>query len=100
MLQRAGGADRLNNLELSLDLSIRGPRMNEWPVPLLSLLGLLPDGIAWQDLDALLPGQGPLPRPTSAASGWHSTTRRTRGCGCWPPSVSSCTTTSSPVKPT
>ena len=25
MLQRAGGADRLNNLELSLDLSIRGP---------------------------------------------------------------------------
>ena len=60
MLQRAGGADRLNNLELSLDLSIRGPRMNDVARALLSLLGLLPDGIAWQDLDALLPGQGAL----------------------------------------
>ncbi len=60
MLQRAGGADRLNNLELSLDLSIRGPRMNDVARALLSLLGLLPDGIAWQDLDALLPGHGAL----------------------------------------
>ena len=58
MLQRAGGADRLTNLELSLELSISGPRMNDVARALLSLLGLLPDGIAWQDLDYLLPGQG------------------------------------------
>jgi tetratricopeptide (TPR) repeat protein len=58
MLQRAGGAHRLNNLELSLELSVSGSRMNDAAGSLLSLLGLLPDGIAWSDLDSLLPGQG------------------------------------------
>jgi tetratricopeptide (TPR) repeat protein len=58
MLRRGGGGHRLTNLELSLDLSVTGPRMTDQARELLSLLGVLPDGIAWQDLDTLLPGQG------------------------------------------
>jgi tetratricopeptide (TPR) repeat protein len=58
MLQRGGGGTRLTNLELSLELSVNGPRMNDPARQLLSLLGVLPDGIAWQDLDTLVPGQG------------------------------------------
>jgi tetratricopeptide (TPR) repeat protein len=58
ILQRAGGTHRLNNLDLSLELSVSGPRMDDAARCLLSLLGVLPDGIAWADLDALLPGQG------------------------------------------
>jgi tetratricopeptide (TPR) repeat protein len=61
MLQRAGGTHRLNNLELSLELSVSGSRMNDAAGSLLSLLGLLPDGIAWADLDALLSGNGHAP---------------------------------------
>jgi tetratricopeptide (TPR) repeat protein len=58
MLQRSGGGTRLTNLELSLEMSVNGPRMNDAARQLLSLLGVLPDGIAWQDLDTLLPAQG------------------------------------------
>ena len=84
MLQRAGGVDRLNNLELSLNLSIRGPRMNDVARALLSLLGLLPDGIAWQDLDPLLPGHGTLAAADLRRVGLCLTTRRTHGSGCRP----------------
>jgi tetratricopeptide (TPR) repeat protein len=55
LLQRAGGKERLNNVEVSLELSIGSPRMTEGARRLLSLLGVLPDGIAREDLAALLP---------------------------------------------
>ena len=55
LLQRAGGKERLTNVEVSLDLSIGSPRMTEGVRRLLSLLGVLPDGIAREDLAALLP---------------------------------------------
>ncbi|HVR99111.1 MAG TPA: tetratricopeptide repeat protein [Thermoanaerobaculia bacterium] len=58
MLQRAGGRERLTNLELSLELSIQGPRMTKPAKRLLSLLGLLPDGVARDDLLHLLPNEG------------------------------------------
>jgi tetratricopeptide (TPR) repeat protein len=55
-LTRSGlSGDRLSDLEWSFELSITGPRMTAEARRLLSLLGLLPDGIAWDDLDALLP---------------------------------------------
>lgn len=52
------GPDRRNDLTHSLDLSIKSPRMLACPeaLRLLALLGLLPDGILWKDLDRLLPG--------------------------------------------
>ena len=50
---------KLDNLDCSLSLSIHGPRMRACPAALrlLTLLGVLPDGIHWDDLDALLPGE-------------------------------------------
>jgi hypothetical protein len=56
MLQRTGSTERLTNVEVSLELSIESPRMNEPARRLLSLLALLPAGVARQDLPALLPG--------------------------------------------
>ncbi|HZF12279.1 MAG TPA: tetratricopeptide repeat protein [Thermoanaerobaculia bacterium] len=56
LLRRADGKERLTNIEVSLELSIASPRMTEGALRLLSLLGLLPDGIAREDLEALLPG--------------------------------------------
>ncbi len=58
MLRRARGADRLTNIEVSFELSIQGPRMDDDARRLLALLGLLPDGIARADLDTLLPKIG------------------------------------------
>jgi tetratricopeptide (TPR) repeat protein len=59
MLARGDGAAPQTSIAASLELSIAGPRMTEAARRLLSLLGVLPDGIAWDDLDALLPGAGP-----------------------------------------
>jgi tetratricopeptide (TPR) repeat protein len=53
-LRRGDGAGRLLNLEVSLEISVHGPRMTDEARRLLSLLGLLPDGIAHEDLEALL----------------------------------------------
>jgi tetratricopeptide (TPR) repeat protein len=50
MLQRAGGEHRLTNLELSYEISIRGPRMTDSARSFLALLVLLPDGMAHHDL--------------------------------------------------
>jgi tetratricopeptide (TPR) repeat protein len=58
LLRRADGKERLTNLEVSLELSIQGPRMTEPAQRLLSLLGVLPDGIAREDLNEVLPEEG------------------------------------------
>lgn len=58
LLRRAGARDRQQSLEVSLELSIGSPRMTEEARKLLSILGLLPEGAAREDLDALLPGGG------------------------------------------
>lgn len=63
LLRRAGARERQQSLEVSLDLSIDSPRMTEESRRLLSLLGLLPEGVARQDLETLLPEHG-----TEAAS--------------------------------
>jgi tetratricopeptide (TPR) repeat protein len=58
LLRRADGKERLTNLEVSLELSIQGPRMREPARRLLSFLGILPDGIAREDVPVLLPEEG------------------------------------------
>lgn len=58
LLRRADGKERLTNLEVSLELSIQGPRMTEAARRLLSFLGILPDGVAREDVPALLPEEG------------------------------------------
>jgi tetratricopeptide (TPR) repeat protein len=58
MLRRGDGTHRQMNLGLSLEISIQGPRMDDDARRLLSLLGFLPDGIAREDVNALLPGRG------------------------------------------
>lgn len=58
LLRRAGAMDRQHSLEVSLGLSIDSPRMTEEGRRLLSILGLLPEGVAREDLETLLPGYG------------------------------------------
>ena len=55
MLQRAGGKDRLTNIELSYELSWSGSRMTSEAKRFLQLLALLPAGLAHADLAAVLP---------------------------------------------
>jgi hypothetical protein len=55
LLQRAGGQDKLTNLELSYELSWHGPRMTEPARQLLQRLAQLPAGARHQDLQHLLP---------------------------------------------
>lgn len=55
LLQRAGGQDKLTNLELSYELSWFGPRMTDLARQLLQRLALLPSGAGHQDLQHLLP---------------------------------------------
>lgn len=56
MLQRAGGRDRLTNMELSYELSWSGPRMTEPARRFMQLLVLMPVGLAHRDLAAVFPG--------------------------------------------
>ncbi|HEX3128438.1 MAG TPA: tetratricopeptide repeat protein [Thermoanaerobaculia bacterium] len=57
LLKNADGKERRNNFEVSLDFSLDSPRMTKGAKRLLSVLALLPDGVAHQDLAALLPGE-------------------------------------------
>jgi tetratricopeptide (TPR) repeat protein len=54
LLRRGPGDHRLLSLNVSLQISIYGPRVTETGRRVLSLLGLLPDGIACDDLDEVL----------------------------------------------
>jgi len=58
VLQRAGGRTRELSLEVSVELSLRSPRMTEGGERLASLLALLPGGLAPEDVGAVLPGEG------------------------------------------
>ncbi len=55
MLERMGGARRELSIAVSAEASITSSQMTEPARRLLSLLGVLPDGIAREDLAALLP---------------------------------------------
>lgn len=58
LLRRAGAKERQQSLEVSLELSIDSPRMTDESRRLLSILSLLPEGVAREDLAALLPAHG------------------------------------------
>jgi serine/threonine protein kinase/tetratricopeptide (TPR) repeat protein len=58
LLRRAGARERRQSLEVSLELSIDSPRMTGESRRLLSMVSLLPEGVAREDLAALLPGHG------------------------------------------
>jgi len=58
MLARMGGARRELSVAASVEASVTAPPMTGPGRQLLSLLGVLPDGVARQDLAVLLPGSG------------------------------------------
>src|SRR5262249_16753065 len=58
ILQRAGGKDRLRNMELSYEMSIQSPRMTDQVRRVLKLLALLPGGVAHGDLVTVTGPQG------------------------------------------
>jgi tetratricopeptide (TPR) repeat protein len=58
MLARMGGARRELSVAVSVEASVTAPLMTAPGVRLLGLLGVLPDGVAREDLAALLPEDG------------------------------------------
>ena len=58
LLQRDGGEGRLENIEVSIELSVTESRMTPAARRLLSVLAHLPDGVADADLEILFPGEG------------------------------------------
>jgi tetratricopeptide (TPR) repeat protein len=58
MLARMGGATRELSVAVSVEASITSPLMTAPAARLLSLLGVLPDGVAREDLAGLLPAAG------------------------------------------
>ena len=58
MLARMGGARRELSVAVSVEASVTAPLMTAPARRLLSLLGVLPDGVAREDLTALLPEAG------------------------------------------
>jgi tetratricopeptide (TPR) repeat protein len=58
MLARMGGTSRELSVPVSVEASVTSPLMTAPAARLLSLLGVLPDGIARQDLAELLPDGG------------------------------------------
>jgi hypothetical protein len=57
LLRRADGSTRLVNAAVSFELSIAGPRMTDEARQLLSVMAVLPDGIGYADLPAVMPHQ-------------------------------------------
>ena len=58
LLARMGGARRELSVPVSVEASVTSPLMIQSAARLPSLLGVLPDGIARDDLTELLPGGG------------------------------------------
>ena len=58
MLTRMGGARRELSVAVSVEASVTAPLMTAPAARLLSLLGVLPDGVAREDLAVLLPEAG------------------------------------------
>ena len=58
MLQRMGGTSRELSVPVSVEASVTSPLLTAPAARLLSLLGVLPDGIARDDLTELLTGDG------------------------------------------
>jgi tetratricopeptide (TPR) repeat protein len=58
MLERGDGLDRRLSVPASIELSISGPRMIDDARRVLTICALLPNGIAHDELDHLLPGVG------------------------------------------
>jgi tetratricopeptide (TPR) repeat protein len=58
LLRNADGKERLTNIEVSLDLSLDGPRMTSEAQRLVAVLALLPDGVAHEDIYAVMPSEG------------------------------------------
>jgi tetratricopeptide (TPR) repeat protein len=58
MLDRMGGASRELSVPVSVEASVTSPLITPPARRLLSLLGVLPDGVAREDLTELLPGTG------------------------------------------
>ncbi len=69
MLQRADAKDRLTNIELSYELSLHGPRMTDGGRRLLSMLALLPNGLALTDVGAVMPDGGDAAAMTARKAG-------------------------------
>jgi len=57
LLRRPGSMTRLGDIAVSFELSINGSRMTSPARRLLSIAALLPDGIAHDDLNVLLPDE-------------------------------------------
>jgi len=58
LLRRAEGQDPITNIEFSFELSITGRRMTQEARQLLFVMGLMPDGVAREDLEELMPENG------------------------------------------
>src|SRR6266404_4415909 len=69
MLQRADAKDRLTNIELSYELSLHGPRMNDGGRRLLSMLALLPNGLLLTDVGEVMPEGGNAAAMTARKAG-------------------------------
>ena len=63
MLRRADANERLTNIELSYEISIKGPRMTEEARQLLSLIAYLANGVSPEELERICPTHSR--RPTS-----------------------------------
>lgn len=58
LLRRDGGRSPNLNLELSFEVSISGPRMTDASRQLLAVMGILPAGVAREDVSTVLPSDG------------------------------------------